>query len=166
MIREAALSGDLLYRYALSRAWDGGDAGRLVFIGTNPSTADGAQDDHTIRKLCGFAHRWGFQGFTVVNAFAYRATEVRALAEVADPVGPGNAGTVRHVLRGAALVVPCWGAATKLPTWPLRHALTAFAATVRRSSARARCLGYTAGGDPRHPLMLPYHAALVAWPRS
>lgn len=33
-----------------------------------------------------------------------------------------------------------------------------------QSGTTLRCLGTTAGGDPRHPLMLSYETGLVEWP--
>lgn len=58
----AVLSECRRYRYVLRRYWgDGLSGGRAaIFIGLNPSTADEASDDPTIRRCIGFAKAWGF----------------------------------------------------------------------------------------------------------
>lgn len=77
------------YRYWLCREWSPG-LDSLVWLMLNPSTADATQDDPTIRRCMGFARRWGYGGITVVNLYAYRATNPRDLLTAADPVGPEN----------------------------------------------------------------------------
>lgn len=104
----AVLSSCGRYRYRLGRQFGLGDR-NVVFVGVNPSTADATVDDPTVRKWIGFAKRWELDRIEVVNLFAYRATDVRALAEAADPVGPENDAYLRAALAGAELVVPCWG---------------------------------------------------------
>ena len=61
-----------------------------MVIMLNPSTADADQDDSTIRRLIGFAKRWGNGVLNVVNLYAYRSTDRGALINVSDPVGPDN----------------------------------------------------------------------------
>ena len=46
------------YRYSLSRRWENGE--NCVFVGLNPSTADSAKNDATVRKCIHFARSWGF----------------------------------------------------------------------------------------------------------
>lgn len=169
MIRGAVLSSCGRYRWLLTRSW-GTRSPRetdLVFVGCNPSTADEHADDATVRKWAGFAGRWGFTGFTVVNAFGWRATDVAELVDVSDPVGPRCDHHLIEAARRAQLVVPCWGSASKLPP-RLRPRLVEVAATLRRVEAhrhgRFRAFGYTNGGDPAHPLMLAYATPLVPWP--
>ena len=64
VIRSAVFSPDRRYRYHLSRAWSFG-RGSLCFSMLNPSHADGADDDATIRKCIGFAKRLGVSRLTV-----------------------------------------------------------------------------------------------------
>lgn len=79
-LRTAHISGDGKYRYELKRVWNK-KLKRVVFIGLNPSTADGEQDDATIRRLRNFAKAWGYGGFVIINLFAYRSTNPRILVE-------------------------------------------------------------------------------------
>ena len=64
------------YRYTLTR--DLGLAMKpkrpCLFVMLNPSTADALMDDRTIRRCKGFATREGCTSLTVVNLFAFRAT--------------------------------------------------------------------------------------------
>jgi len=100
----ATFSPDGLYRYHLWRLW-GDREHRCVFVGLNPSTADAARDDPTIRKCAGFAKRWGFGAVDVVNVFAWRSTKPVGILRAADPVGPDNDEAIAHVLEGASRVV-------------------------------------------------------------
>lgn len=146
MLRGATFSADRRYRYRLWRRWDRSKP-VVAFVMLNPSTADARRDDPTIRRCVGFARTWGFGGVEVVNLYAFRATEPRRLRDVVDPVGPDNERHVMRAIRRARLVVLAWGA----------HA----EATRLLSLRRARCLGLTKAGQPRHPLYLRRDSPLV-----
>lgn len=143
------------YRYNLWRLWD--DRPHAVFIMLNPSTADASEDDPTIRRCMGFARSWGYGGICVVNLFAYRSTDPRALASVPDPVGPRNDQQIDATLGGADLVVAAWGA---------HGTLGARSATVRALVEKHRPLyhlGLTKNGSPRHPLYLRSDTQPTRW---
>lgn len=150
----ATLSADGQYRYDLSRTWDH-DAGRLVFVMLNPSTADANVDDPTIRRCKAFARREGFGGIVVLNLYAYRATKPAALRDVDDPIGPENDQTIVRVLSTRKRAIAAWGA----------HADTARARAVVALAPHVQwqCLGTTAGGAPRHPLYVRGDQALIAY---
>ena len=54
MQRTACLSADEVYRYRLSRIWKP-DSPACLFIMLNPSTADAAVNDATIRRSLDYA---------------------------------------------------------------------------------------------------------------
>jgi hypothetical protein len=150
--KAALISPDELYRYWLSRLWDA-KLPALVVAGLNPSTADGKKDDPTIRKCIGFAQRWGYGSLLMVNLFAYRATDPKAMMRVAEPVGPDNDQWLTSSVGGR----------TVLCAWGKNGAHLNRAAAVYKLIAPVAgalyCLGTTNEGQPRHPLYVPYSRA-------
>lgn len=130
-----------------------------AFFGVNPSTADARLDDATVRKWTGFVSRWGGSRFIVGNVFAYRATNVGALALENDPIGPLNGEHLRSIARDADILVPCWGNRGKLPK-TLRPELDKALDMLRQTGKAVMSFGITGSGDPAHPLMLGYWTEL------
>ena len=136
-----------------------GEPKSCVFIMLNPSTADGAQDDPTIRRCVGFAKAWGYDRLEVLNLFAYRATEPKellALTHDRDPVGEHNKRAFDRLLFPSSTIgtiVCAWGAhgahlgqdETALG-WLGRH--------------KRFALALTKEGHPRHPLYVKGDAVL------
>ena len=142
-----------VYRYQLERRW--GDGKVVLWLMLNPSTADGIEDDPTIRRCVGFSVRWGYAGILVGNLFALRATDPSAIAKHPDPVGPFNALHLALMAARASAVVAAWGGHRKaLPAYSRQvlDELSAFKSF--------KCLGRTQSGAPRHPLYLPATAQL------
>jgi hypothetical protein len=75
----------------------------------NPSTADGKEDDPTIRRCIGFAKAWEYGSLDVVNLFAFRATDPKELLYVKDPMGPDNNLWLGLSAEAAARIVLAWG---------------------------------------------------------
>lgn len=155
--RSARISADGLYRYRLTRAW--GDGEIAVFVMLNPSTADAAIDDPTIRRCIGFAKTWGMAGIEVVNLYAYRATNPAELWGADDPVGPDNDEflTTAAFARPGPLVA-AWGVNAKPPRVMEVLSLPGF--------DRLQCLGTTKDGYPRHPLYVRGDTRPQAWPAA
>jgi hypothetical protein len=160
--RAAQLSPCGQYRYTLDRQWD--DGRHVTFLMFNPSTADANVDDHTIRKCMGFGKRWGYGRMTVINLFAIRSTDPRAVERAADAVGPLNDYWITKTLESTRELVCAWGCEQHMRTLKSRNRV----AEVRRLASvdnhplvRVVCLGRTQGGTPRHPLMLPYDTERV-----
>lgn len=66
------------YRYKLWRRWDE-SKGMVMFIGLNPSTANETEVDATIRRVIGFAKRWGYGGVYMLNCFPLVSTDPAGL---------------------------------------------------------------------------------------
>lgn len=158
MISSAEISACGNYRYALRRTWDSA-LPVLVFVMLNPSTADAAKDDATIRKCIGYSKRYGFGGISVVNLFALRSRDPKALRSHLAPVGIDNDNWIRREtadLRNS--IVVAWG--TNAKYFPGR--VEAVRQLLRRE---LRALRITKDGHPEHPVMLPYNLMPEPWPR-
>jgi len=142
------------YRYLLTRIWDRG-LPPVVWVMLNPSTADAMADDPTIRRCTSFAKREKAGGIVVVNLFALRSTDPRALLHHHDPVGPVNDLFIQHAVQGAHQVIAAWGAAG------VQHGRgQRVAQMLARRGVEVSCLGTTSTGQPRHPLYLPGGSAI------
>lgn len=156
----AVISECGLYRYRLDRkVSDNGPV--YAFFGVNPSTADAEQDDATVRKWTGFVSRWGGSRFIVGNVFAYRATDVRELSKVADPIGRRCNDYIREIVSEADVLVPCWGNITKVSP-DLRPNFLWLKQKLDASGKPVMTFGLSKDGHPMHPLMLGYSTQLVS----
>lgn len=154
----AVLSPCALYRYRLGRTWDE-TLRPAVFVMLNPSTADAARDDPTIRRCVGFAKSWGCGGIVVVNLYGWRSADSRALRAAADPVGPDNDRHIRAAAEQGHPVVAAWGSVGK-PESRVRRVRELLAEV----GVPVKCLGLTKFGGPRHPLYVRADAALLDYP--
>lgn len=151
-------SPDRVFRYTLLHTWRMADEvpHYACWIALNPSTADENQLDPTLRRIRGYSRDWGYNGFMMLNAFAFRATDPRGMESAVDPVGPENDRYLLSETAKADHVVCAWGT----------HA--AFgnrqAALLKLLAGRPLCyLRLTASGFPSHPLYLPAALKPVAW---
>ncbi len=108
MLKSAIISECGEYRYSLSRIWDE-SLPAIAFLMLNPSTADGSQDDPTIRRCISYAKQWGYGVLHVVNLFAYRATDPQDLLEVLDPIGPENFYHISKTTASCQCIIFAWG---------------------------------------------------------
>lgn len=158
----ATFGGDGRYRYTLRRRWAlRGDG--VCWIMLNPSTADARQDDPTIRRCVAFSKGWGYGWLVVVNLFATRATDPKALrlrpdfyqGEHEALIGPENDTQILRAVAAAKLTIAAWGnhgalynrgdEVREMLETPLHH------------------LGLTKVWQPRHPLYVPRTAMPVQW---
>lgn len=153
------------YRYRLERnftMFDGNGSTAIIMV--NPSTADADVDDATIRKLRGFGDRNKWGRIIVGNLFAYRATDVRILGKIADPIGPENDDHLMKILAECDQVVCAWGPISKQPKRQ-RNRYQNVLTLIKNAGLDPFCIGEPAKcGHPKHPLMLPYSSPIIPWP--
>lgn len=157
--RGAELSTCRRYRYRLWRRW--GDGPGLVVIGLNPSTADETADDPTIRRCVSKARSLGLPSLTMVNLFAFRSTDPRALMDPAraqEVVGPENDAHLLAAALAGAMVLCAWGVHGRL-----LFRDRAVTKLLRGAGLRLHVLRLTKGGHPQHPLYLPEALRPVEW---
>jgi hypothetical protein len=149
-----------LYRYLLWREYEpcAHALEQMTFILLNPSTADGEQDDPTIRRCIDFALRRDYLRIEVVNLFAFRSTDPKMLAKVADPVGRLNDPHILASAKRAAVVVCAWGA-----NGPRLGRGVAVKRLLRSHCIDLHHFGLTNGGQPKHPLYLRGDSELKLW---
>lgn len=149
-IREAAFSECGLYRYRLDIVWDA-TLRMLVTIGLNPSTADHLKDDPTIRRCKEFAKVFGFGGYRMLNAFALRSTDYKALFRAKDPIGPENTIEYLRLWSDGPMTIACWGGHITERKW--QHYYRGH--DISEAIPGLLCLRRTKSGHPEHPLYLP-----------
>lgn len=181
--RSASISKCGTYRWTLWREWgseaSSPDAGLILpWIMLNPSTADGALDDPTLRRIIGFSWRWGFDGVLVVNLYPFRSSKPAALREWLrwDERQDLDARDAIHQNRNriAALLTPydaamaAWGSPAgslgyeaELGAEGLLDAInnpeSVHPPTTRKRVIELFCLGITGAGDPKHPMARGRH---------
>jgi hypothetical protein len=153
VVTDAVISDCGRFRYLLTRQFASVDGPAVTFIMLNPSTADAANDDPTIRHCMAYARRWGRGSLCVVNLFALRSTSSREISECAaagvDPRGPDN---MPHIRRACATgeVVCAWG-----NYGAFERAGASMIEWLSDEGVKPLALRMTRAGHPAHPLYLP-----------
>lgn len=144
----AIFSPDRRYRYALWRQWSPGPPALTIsFVLLNPSTANATQLDPTLRRCADYAKRWGYDRMNVVNIYAFKATDPNVMLAQDDPVGPENVAAISRYVGESDLCIAAWGSnviETGRFEW-LRGLVDPIPVHI---------LGFTASGEPRHPLYM------------
>ena len=171
---EAKLSSCGAYRWLLHRPIQSSDQISkqrrvLLFVGLNPSRADGRRDDPTLRRLQGFAHQWGYHHLVVLNLFARISPSPSLLCRCAEPIGAEN-----------DLILHSWFQQwAQQPKWDLWLGWGVGGGLRQRDAEVLKMLndvsdrrgvlsppfvtGLTKAGYPRHPLYLPSDVQRVDW---
>jgi hypothetical protein len=149
-------STDMAYRYGFGRWWGDQDLATTdVWVLLNPATGDTEQRRRpTLEKCIARSRAAGRSGLVIVNLFAHRHTDPKALRHAADPVGPANDDALRVLTTAAPRTVAAWGKGGSL------HGRSRAVAPLLDQPL---CLGTTADGEPRHPLYVSRDAPLVPW---
>ncbi|MGE5555593.1 MAG: DUF1643 domain-containing protein [Methanocella sp.] len=142
------------YRYTLHRVWDPSKP-RIVFIGLNPSVADEHQDDNTVRKCINIARRDGYGSMTMLNAYAYRSTDPKALTTHPDVIGTHNDRYIAEACSEADKIVVAWG----------NHVTDDRHNTLLRvlDGHKLYCFAKNRNGKPKHPLYVSLKAPLFPY---
>ncbi|WP_298462095.1 DUF1643 domain-containing protein [uncultured Cellulomonas sp.] len=149
-------SPDMVYRYAFTRWWAHPDASTTaVWVLLNPATGDTEQRRRpTLDRCIAWSKRSGFVGLTIVNLFAFRHTDPRALRTADNPTGPVNDEVLRAVTTAGGKTIAAWGSHGRL---------NARSTQVAPLLKEPMCLGTTRTGEPLHPLYVPADRPLTAW---
>jgi hypothetical protein len=150
------------YRQSLWRKWDGATRdGYVLWIGMNPSTADGTADDPTVFKERKFTKRWGFGHYVKCNVMDYRATDQKRLrAPDVVPCSDANLPTIVELAKGAQLVVLAFGSPHKSLNVHGQNVVRELSA----AGVEMHCLALTKQGLPGHPLYLKDDSELMPFP--
>lgn len=160
MNRAAQFADDDTHRLFLGRLWDH-NCSKILFIGLNPSTADGQEDDNTVTRLINFSKSWGFGGFYLCNVYSFVSTDRKGLLPYYIKLSPHkrkvidrrNFKVIEDRASICSMVVFCWGATVIEEEGPQDKLISKF--------KDARCFGKNQNGSPKHPLYLPSHLSLI-----
>lgn len=167
LLRESGAIFDVAekYRYLLWRNFTPTPKSRVLFVMLNPSTADHSDSDPTMTKCVGFAKRWEFESMQIVNLFALRSTDPRALRKrpLDEIVGPHNDVMIHKAANDSDRIVVAWGANARL-LGPLRaeHVIE----MLLGCRPKIWSVRLTSKGDPEHPLYVPYEAEPVVYRKN
>ncbi len=127
----------------------------------NPSKAGAVSDDPTVRKVVGFARRWGYGRAVGVNLNPIVSTDPWDLPYW-NGIDCHNLEVIQRWIGVADLVVAAWGSqpralGRKIGLTELIYAFRGIAPVA------VHCIGVTRSGDPLHPSRAPYTAAPELW---
>lgn len=162
-------------RWTLRRAWRAGPS--ILFLGANPSYADGARDDPTILREMGFAFRWGFGSLVKVNWRPFitpKPAEVKAWLLDHERSADAMKENLRRIaveVKKVDVCVAAWGAL--IGREEIQDLMSCLWWEVtdadRKPFVAFKCLGVTESGAPKHTLArgrhrIPDDATLIDWP--
>ena len=147
------------YRYTLWRRFDEYEMLDMVaFVGLNPSTADETANDPTVMRCINYAKSWGFKGYVMLNAFAWRDTLPQNMRAQPDPVGPSNDEAILWVASRVGMVVCAWG-----NHGSFRGRSRGLTDMLLENGIDLHSLGENNSGEPKHPLYLRSDLAPKLW---
>eukprot|EP01084_Bolivina_argentea_P270830 460612_1 len=150
--RGAIFSQDSQYRYALHRIWDDSKK-KVMFIGFNPSTADGQIDDATVKKLIKYCKLWDYGGLYICNLFAFVAKNPLDIDECEHPIGSSNDYYLQKYSVKSDKIIVMWGRQGAFYNNRIQNVLKIF-------TMRIYCFKLTKNKQPYQPLYLPLNTQL------
>jgi hypothetical protein len=104
---------DPLYRYAFALWWGAETMSSIAtWVLLNPATGDTDGKPRPILTSCRHrTERWDCSGMIIVNLFAYRARNPKALTTLDEPsaVGSSNDEVLREITTASRLTIAAWG---------------------------------------------------------
>jgi len=134
------------------------EASAVLFLGLNPSSADGRTDDATLRRLGALARHWGHGHLLVLNLFSRVGRDPALLRRCAQPVGEANEAWLATALAWLQAQPPAAGSPPPRVWlgWGQQGGLHDRERRVldllQCWSGAVVCVGVTRKGHPRHPL--------------
>lgn len=151
---EYAYSQDMAKRYAYSQTWDVSKP-RILWVMLNPGTGETEERRRKTLERCKlWSSEWGFGGLFIGNVFATRTKSAKGLANQGKEPDQQNEAALRLLRAAAAETVVAWGSKGR------RHGRAKLLAPLLEG---AMCLGFTVGGEPRHPLYVPKVTSRIRW---
>ena len=153
--------GDERVRYSLTHKGDN----PMIVIGINHSPADKDKPDATMRRVMGFAERYGFDSFVMLNVYPLRATNPAALPQECDAeLHTANIREIVNVVSshpGASILLAYGGNINSRKY--LRPCLRDIVEAIKPYSPKYFQIGTALNrdGSPKHPLMAPYSSAIT-----
>lgn len=140
----------------------------ILWIMLNPSTANAAKDDQTLKTIVTFSEIWGYTRILVGNLYAYRATRPEdlhaAMKAGKDVVGnPQNniilTQMIDRIRRSRGEVMAAWGGNAKLERVKEVVSIVSIGGDMP-----LKCLRVNGDGSPVHPLYQPHDLLPTVWP--
>lgn len=154
-VQASVYSRDKTYRYAFARCWRDQDP-LWLWVGLNPGTGDTEQRRRpTLERCVAWSTGWAAGGLLIANLFGARSKTPKALRSMQDPTGPHNDAALSALSAMAESTVVAWGGRSTFVSNRARAVVPIL--------KDPRCLGTTAGGQPRHPLYVASKTLLRPW---
>lgn len=157
----AVLSDCERYRYRLWRVWDA-SLPKVCFVMLNPSTADENVLDPTVSRCKKRGETLGYGGLEVVNIFALRSTDPKALYEMECPTGEFNNTAIHAAADQCSTVICGWGTHGSLEG----RGVSVMNLLLNYFQDKTHYLKLNSDGSPAHPLYLPYSLQPVLWSKK
>lgn len=130
--------------------------GCVAWVLNNPSTADGEEDDATVRKCWRYTTDWGYGHMEFVNTNPWRSTNPKLACMPPEEALGINDQWVRNAVTDSVITIAAWGAEAN-------PVLARRAFKVIHELGPLYAMRITKGGHPYHPLYLPGNLKPTEW---